>query len=476
MAYEIVKINPEVYRGYDIRGVVGKDFSDNSFYTLGKGYATFLHRRQIRECVVGMDIRETSPEFKKAFVEGLLEMGINVVDFGLSLTQIMYFAQYHYLSKGGAIITASHNPREYNGLKLGVGFSDTMISEEIQELRRIVEEGKFEGWEKRGEFREEDVFPYYKSDLFKRVPLHDCGLKVVIDSSCATTGKFLPEILREAGCEVIEQNTNLDGSFPLGTPDPTEREVVIRLAEGVKKAKADLGVTYDSDGDRLGIVDEDGRIIWNDVLVAIFAQDVINFLPGSPIVYNTLCSKATSDVISEAGGEGVMWKTGHSFIKAKVKEVRAPFGGELSGHFFFMDNFFGHDDGAFATLRLLSYLKRTGLSLKQAVDRMPKYISSPEIKLGLADNIKFKMIDEQLASDIKVMMPDAKYVTIDGFRADSKEEMAIVRASQNGPYITIKFEGKTQEQYDRLKVELSKILHKYPEIDWSVGVNIHAFE
>lgn len=476
MAYQVVDIKPDVYRGYDIRGVAEKDLTENSYYTLGKGYATFLHRRQIRDCVVGMDIRETSEMFKKAFVEGLLESGINVTDFGLSLTQIMYFAQYHYLSKGGAIITASHNPREFNGLKLGVGFSDTMVSEEIQETRKIVEEKNFATWGKRGTYVQDDVFPFYKADLFKKVPLHDAGFKVVIDSSCATTGKYLPEILREAGCEVIEQNTNLDGSFPLGTPDPTEKEVVSRLAEGVKKAHADLGVTYDADGDRLGIVDEEGGIIWNDVLVALFAQDVIHYLPGSPIVFNTLCSKATSDVITQSGGKPVMWKTGHSFIKAKVKEVRAPFGGELSGHFFFMDNFYGHDDGAFATLRLLSYLKRTGQSLKQAVEQLPKYVSSPEIKLGLADAIKFQFIEEKIGPDIAALFPNGTYTTIDGFRADSEEEMAIVRASQNGPYITIKFEGKTQEQYDHLKSELSRILHAYPEIDWAAGVNIHAFE
>jgi len=476
MGYKIVPINPDVYRGYDIRGIAEKDLSEDAYYTLGKAYATFLYRRQVRECVVGRDIRLTSEAFSKAFVEGLLESGIDVKDFGLSLTQIMYFAQYHYLSKGGAIITASHNPKNFNGLKLAVGFSDTMVSEEIQETRKIVETGTFDSWNRRGNYMEEDVFPYYSEDLFKRVPLFDCKFKVVVDSSCATTGKFLPGILRKAGCDVIEQNTNLDGSFPLGTPDPTEKDVVSRLAEGVVRSKADLGVTYDSDGDRLGIVDADGQIIWNDVLVALFAQDIIHYLPGSQIVFNTLCSKVTSDVIRESGGVPVIWKTGHSFIKAKVKEVRAPFGGELSGHFFFMDNFYGHDDGAFATLRLLSYLKRTGQTLKQAVGKLPKYVSSPEIKLGLADNIKFKLIDEKISKDVRDLFPNAEYVDIDGFRADSKDEMLIIRASQNGPYITIKFEGRTQEQYDKLKVEIAKILKKYSEIDWLSGVNVHAFE
>lgn len=473
---DIVSVPPHIYRGYDIRGLVDTDLNENVYYTLGKAYATFLYRRQINECVVGRDVRETSELYQKAFMEGLLDSGVNVVDIGLTLTQIMYFAQYHYLSKGGAIVTASHNPKEFNGLKMAVGFSDTLIGSEVQEVRQIAETKEFKSWGKRGEYKEDDVFPSYQSDLFKRLPLHDSGLKVVIDSSKATTGKFLPGILREAGCEVFEQNTDLDPTFPLGTPDPTERDVLERLGKGVKEHNADLGVSYDSDGDRLGVCDSEGNLLWNDILVALFAQDIIHYLPGSNIVFNALCSKTTSDAITAAGGNPVMWLTGHSFIKAKVKEERAPFGGELSGHFFFMDNFFGHDDGAFATLRLLSYLKRTRQTLKEAVDKLPKYVSSPEIKLGLADDIKFKMINEKFSEDIKELFPNANYVDIDGFRADTENEMVIIRASQNGPYITIKFEGRTQEQYDHLKDEVKRILQKYPEVDWKSGSNTHAFE
>jgi phosphomannomutase len=469
-------IDPSIFRGYDIRGLVDDQLSEEVYKEIARAYATFLYGRQIRECVVGQDIRGSSPKYTKAFIEGLRESGIDVVDIGLSLTQIIYFAQYHYLSKGAAMITASHNPIEFNGLKLAVGFSDTLVTSEIQELKEIVKKSKYRNWGTKGKYKKDDVFPAYKKDLFKRARINNSGLKIVVDSISATTGMFLPEILREAGCKVIEQNTTPDPTFPLGTPDPTERDVLERLATRVKKEKADLGVTYDSDGDRLGIVDEDGRLLWNDVLVALFAEDILHYLPGSPIIFNTLCSKTTSDTITRAGGKPIIWSTGHSFIKAKVKEERAPFGGELSGHFFFMDNFYGHDDGAFATLRLLQYLKRTKQSLKQAVDKLPQYISSPEIKLGLADDIKFQLIDEKISRDLEAMFPDAKYVTIDGFRADTKDEMVIIRASQNGPYITIKFEGRTQKQYDALKKGVESILKKYKDIDWSSGVNIHAFE
>lgn len=472
----INNIHPEIFRGYDIRGVVDRDLNTDVYYTLGKAYSTFLYERRITEVVVGRDVRLTSEEYQKAFVEGVLEAGLDVIDIGLTLSQILYFSQYHFLTKGAAMVTASHNPKEYNGLKLAVGYSDTLLTDEVQQIRKIAETGKFKSYGKKGTYREEEAFKYYIDDLFKKAPTENVGYKVVLDTLNATAGKFMPEILKRAGATVIAKNTELDGSFPLGTPDPTEREVIERLGKYVKEEKADLGVCYDPDGDRIGIVDGEGSPIWNDVLVAIFAKDILEYMDNAPIVFNTLCSKATSDVIESSGGVPIMWLTGHSFIKAKVKEARAPFGGELSGHMFFMDNFYGHDDTGFATLRLLGYMKRKNKSLKELVDEIPKYVSSPEIKLGLADNVKFQLIKDKISVDIKNLFPDGKYVDIDGFRADSKEEMVIVRASQNGPYITVKFEGKTQEQYDFLKLKIKEILKKYPEIDWSVGVNTHAFE
>lgn len=469
-------INPEIFRGYDIRGVNDKDLNEDVYFTLGKAYASFLYERRITEAVVGRDVRITSELYQKAFMEGLLDSGIDVIDIGLTLSQILYFSQYHFLTKGGAMVTASHNPVNYNGLKLACGYSDTLLTDEVQMIRKIAESGNFKTYSKKGSYRYEEVFSYYLEDLFKKVPTENIGYKVVLDTLNATAGKFMPEVLKRAGCTVIAKNTELDGNFPLGTPDPTERDVIERLGEYVRQEKADLGVCYDPDGDRIGIVDGDGMPIWNDVLVAIFAKDVLEYMDNAPIVFNTLCSKATSDVITSSGGVPVMWMTGHSFIKAKVKEARAPFGGELSGHMFFMDNFYGHDDTGFATLRLLNYMKRKNLTLKGIVDGLPKYVSSPEIKLGLADNIKFQLIKEKISVDIRTLFPDGKYVDMDGFRADSNDEMVIVRASQNGPYITIKFEGKTQEQYDSLKLKIKDVLKKYPEIDWSVGVNTHAFE
>src|SRR3989344_6591498 len=395
-----VTFNDHLFRGYDLRGVSGRDLDPERLEVLGRAYATFLHKRRIWEVVVGRDNRLTSKDYSDAFIKGLLESGVDVCDIGLSLAQIVYFAQYLLRFKGAAMITASHNPAEFNGLKLAVGFSDTMTSLEIQEYKKIAQSGEFKKFQRTASLSQVDVFPQYKKDILRRM-VKIWKFKVVVDTICGTAGMFLPVILREAGCEVVEQNTNLDGSFPLGTADPTEREVLERLARRVVEAGAQIGFSYDADGDRMGVGDGRGRLIWGDNLVSIFAKDLLEYLPGAKIVFNVLCSKQVNDVIEEAGGQPVMWLTGHSFIKAKIKEERAPFGGELSGHMFFADNFYGHDDEAYATLRLLSYLTRVTKSFAQVVEDLPQYESSPEIKVGCPDEFKFELIREKIAPQIK---------------------------------------------------------------------------
>ncbi len=469
----IKHINSQIFRGYDIRGLVDKDLSEDVMYTLGRAYATFLAERRIKEAAVGRDNRLTGKAYSEAFIKGLNDGGVDTIDLGLSLSQIVYFSAYEFKTKGFAMISASHNPKEYNGLKLGTGYSETMVTEDIEYFKKIVNKGEFVSGN--GSNRTEDVFPSYKKHLLKHFSLKK-KWKVVVDACCTTSGLFYPDIFRAAGCEVVEQNTIPDGNFPMGVPDPTEMEVLNRLAEGVKKADADIGFAYDPDGDRMSAVDEHGNVLWMDTIVSLFAKDVLDTMPGSPIIYNTLCSRQVTEAIVAAGGRPVMWVTGHSFIKAKVKAENAPFGGELSGHIYFTDNFYGHDDAAYASLRLMSYLERKNETLSQAVAQLPKYISSPEIKLGLADDIKFKFIANIIQADFRKAWPQAEYIDIDGIRADLPDRMAICRASQNGPYITVKFEGKTQEIYNEVKQQLKQILSSHPEINWSVGVNTHALD
>lgn len=469
------QIPDHIFRGYDIRGVADTELTDENVATIAKGYATYLLERRIYDTVLGRDCRLSSPRIHKIIVDELVKAGITVYDIGMTLSQISYWAQYYFRSKGVIMITGSHNSKEYNGLKIGTGFSQTLETKEVKDFRKLVQSGKFKARKLKGRHIEKDIFNYYVEDLFRRLD-EIRKFKIVVDTLNGAAGPFLPEIFRKAGCEVIERNTRPDGNFPLGSPDPTEREHQERLAEAVVKEKADLGFTYDTDGDRVGIVDHEGNLIWNDTLVALFAKDILEYMPGASIVFNTLCSKQVPETIKAAGGKPVIWKTGHSFIKAKVKEVNAPFGGELSGHFFFMDNFYGHDDGAIGSLRLLAYLTRVGKSLKEVIQELPQYVSSPEIKLGLADEIKFQFIDNQITGEIKPLYPDAKYITIDGVRMDTKDKMIIIRASQNGPYITIKFEAKTKEDYDILKKQIYKFLKKYKEIDFASGVNLSAFK
>lgn len=470
-----MKVPKHIFRGYDIRGIAETELTQEVVEGIAKAYATFLIRRRIRECTVGYDCRLSNIRIKDQFIKALRGAGIDVIEIGLSLTQIVYFSTYHFKTKGSVMITASHNPSEYNGFKLGTGYSETMLTDEILHIRDMIEADDFETLGKEGTHQEIDIFPEYKADVLKKSPVNK-KFKVVVDSCNGATGAFLPEILREAGCEVIEQNTELDGNFPNGTPDPTESEVLERLGERVKKEAADLGFAYDADGDRIGIVDGQGRVVWNDMLVALLARDVLEHIPGASIVYNTLCSKAVPDTIEAAGGEPVIWMTGHSFIKAKVAETRSPFGGELSGHFYLTDNFYGHDDGAYTSLRLLSYLENSNQTLAEALDSLPQYVSSPEIKFGLADDIKFEFVQKVIGADLKKLYPDAKYIEIDGVRMDTDETMAIVRASQNGPYITVKFEGKSQEQYEQLKTQLKELLSTHKEVDFESGVNTHALD
>jgi len=466
----MIRIPDHIFRGYDLRGLVGSELNDNTVMLLAKGYATWLIQRKIYDCVIGYDCRISSPKFRDIFVKEMTDAGITVYDIGMTLTQICYFACYYFRTRGMVMITASHNPKEYNGFKFGTGYSETMLTEDIHVFRDLVKSENFLTRSVKGKCIKKDIKQDYIDDLMRRIdPIRK--FKVVVDSCNGSAGIYLPDILRQVDCEVIEQNTKPDGNFPSGTPDPTESEVQERLARRVVKEKADLGFSYDTDGDRIGVVDEDGSLIWNDTLVALYSKDILNSLPGSKIVYNTLCSKQVDDVIRASGGIPVMWMTGHSFIKAKVREERAPFGGELSGHIYFVDNFYGHDDGAIATLRLLAYLTKVKRSLKQEVALLPHYISSPEIKVGCPDKVKFEFVREKIGGEIKKLYPNVKYVEIDGVRMDTDEEMLIVRASQNGPYLTVKFEAKTQIAYNRLKQQVSDILHKFKEIDFKSGVN-----
>jgi len=471
-----MQVNPNIFRGYDLRGISGKDLTPKIVEHLGRAHGTYLKRHGITKAVVGRDSRQTSPEYSISLIKGYNWAGLDTVDIGLSLVGTFYWAQYFLNIKGGAFVTASHNPAEYNGFKFAIDFSETLVSEGIQELRRMVEQEDYETGKTPAKNETKDIRQAYFNDILKRLPISK-KFKVVVDASCATAGVIAPDLLKQAGCEVIESNCQLDSSFPLGTPDPTENQVAQRLSQKVLETEADLGFSYDADGDRIGIVDGNGGIIWNDVLVALFAIDALNDHPGAKIMFNTLCSKVVSDTINKHGGVPFMWRTGHSFLKKKNQEVKAAFIGELSGHFFFSADFYNHDDGLYTTLRLLHYLSRTNQTLTQAISGLPKYISSPEIKVGCADEVKAGLINK-IALKLKTDYSQAEVIDDeragDGVRLDMADSMFVVRYSQNGPYLTIKFEALTQDKYNELKTYINNLLHSYNEVDWSYGVNVES--
>ncbi len=470
---ELKKFNiPDyIYRGYDIRGVVGEDLTGESMYILGKAYGTFLQKRRITRCVAGYDSRESSENLVMHFVNGLIECGIECIDIGMVTSPIMYFAQYAYLSKGGVIVTGSHNPIEYNGMKLGISFSETTTKDELDEIREIVEKRIFYKAKVKGKIQRKNVFPKYREFLRFLFP-EKVMYKVVVDTANSTPGLFAGKIFKDIGCVVYEYNTRIDSSFPNGTPDPTEESFQRRLSSEVLARKADFGFSFDSDGDRIGIVDDSGNIIWNDVLLCIFAKDVLERGPAK-ITFNSLCSMAVSEVIKSQGGEPYLWLTGHSFIKEKIREIKAPFGGELSGHFFFMDNFFGHDDGFYAALRLLSYCFRNKKKLSEIVSSLPRYISSPEIKIGSSEEVKFKAV-EKISRKLKKTFKYKNAYELDGIRLEWESGMVVVRASSNGPYITLRFEAKTQKEYEKIRKILKDMILKMKEINGDMNVNIES--
>lgn len=468
-----MKINPYIFRGYDLRGLVDKDLNPEIVEYLGKAYGTFLIKRGIKKTVVGHDCRLTSESYSEAIIKGMLDSGIDVIDIGLALAGNIYWAQYYFKASGCVSVSASHNPAEYNGFKFGTGFSNTMNSEEIQELRQIAEKGEFINGN--GKLEKKDIKEEYFNDLIKRFSI-PFNFKVVVDPSNSTPGVFVPELIERAGCQVVRSHCELDGKFPIGTPDPTDKKVAERLSEKVLEEKSDIGFSYDCDGDRIGVVDDKGNILWNDILVALFAVDALERNPGAKIVFNTLCSKAVQDVIRMKGGEAIMWRTGHSFIKAKAQKEKAVFAGELSGHFYFLDKFYPHDDGCYSTLALLGYLSQVKQTLSQAVAGLPQYISSPEIKIGCPDELKVGLIDI-IAEKLRRDFPLAEIIDDeragDGVRLETDDSMFVIRYSQNGPYLTIKFEAQKQEKYDELKNYIRELLKGYPEIIWQ-GVNLES--
>jgi phosphomannomutase/phosphoglucomutase len=446
-------MNPEIYREYDIRGIIGEDITEEEFIILGKGFGTYFNGLGKKNIVLGRDCRLSSPRIRDELAKGLTSAGCNVIDGGVCPTPTFYFAIRYLKADGGVMITASHNPPDYNGFKICRGF-DTIYGEEIQQVRRLIEEANFA--KGKGAHSSADIVEPYIAMIegnIGKVP----ELRVGFDAGNGTGGPVGIRILRSLGCEVHGLYCDMDGSFPNHEPDPTVLDNMRDLIKEVKEHKLDLGIGVDGDGDRIGVIDGSGNVIFGDMLLLIFARDVLAEHPGATIISEVKCSDRMYRDISAHGGNAIMWKTGHSLIKNKMKETKALLAGEMSGHMFFADRYFGYDDAIYASCRLLEILSKTGKSIGQLLEDVPESYSTPEIRVDCPDSKKFKLVNA-LRDEF-----NKKYKTIDvdGVRIVFDDGWGLVRASNTQPALVLRFEARTEERLEEIKTMVEKAINEF---------------
>ncbi len=446
-------IEKSIFRQYDIRGIVGKDLTEENVELLGKAIGSYIKTKDI---VIARDNRFSSVPFRNAMIRGLNSTGINVIDIGLAPSPVLYFALRHLKIPSGIMITGSHNPKEYNGFKILANYH-CIYGNEIQEISRIIEKNEFRKGE--GNVRVIDVLENYIVWIKQHINLKR-RVKVVVDCGNGTAGVVAPRILKELGCEVIELFCESDGSFPNHHPDPTQPELYKELAETVKNEKADLGVAYDGDGDRIGVVDETGKMVFGDQMMILFSREILKKNPGARIGIEVKCSQSLIDDVMAHGGVPVMSPTGHSIIEALMERENLVLTGEMSGHIFFADEYFGYDDAIYASARLLRLLSGSEKSVGQMLAEAPGYFSTPEIRLHCSDEKKFEVVGK-LTEAFK-----SKYnvIDIDGARVVFDDGWGLIRASNTQPVLVLRFEAKSQERLEEIQDLFRKALSAFPEI------------
>jgi phosphomannomutase/phosphoglucomutase len=449
----------QIFREYDIRGVVGRDLNAETTGTIAHGFGAYLGRAGVRCAVVGHDNRVSSPELYAAAIRGLTDTGCDVVGIGLAITPMLYFALHHFELRGGMMVTASHNPPEFNGFKLCVG-PGTLYGSQIQEVRALADAAsRSTNAGSAGKTEARAIFPAYRQTLVDRIRLGR-RLRVVLDCGNGTAGAFAPEIFRGWGCEVLPLYCDPDPAFPHHHPDPVAPENLTDLIRVVREHGADLGVGLDGDGDRIGIVDDQGAILWGDLLMALFWREVLAAHPGAVALVEVKCSQALIDEIRRLGGRPEFTRTGHSLIKARMREVGAVFAGEMSGHMFFADEYFGFDDAVYAAGRLLRMLSRTDRPLSSLAADIPRYYATPEIRVACPDERKFEVV----AALTREFRSRYQIIDVDGARIVFPDGWALVRASNTQPVLVIRAEGTTPKALERAKSVLADALRRHAEV------------
>lgn len=437
-----------IFRQYDIRGIVDKDLGEVEVDRISRAFAAYALEQGQTQILLGYDNRHSSPRFRDIAARALIESGLKVIDLGMVITPIFYFASHHLNIHAGLMITASHNPSEYNGFKLLLGES-TIYGEQIQEIKRMAEAGSFRLADG-GSIVSHSVNQAYHDMIVEKIKMGPRKLKVVVDCGNGTASLFAPQILRSLGCEVLEIYCDSDPDYPNHHPDPVNPKNMTALVDMVLDCRADLGIGFDGDGDRLGVVDAEGNMIWGDMLMILFWRELLPRYPGSQAIVEVKCSQSLIDEIERLGGEPLMYKTGHSLIKAKMKEIEAIFTGEMSGHMFFADEYYGYDDAIYAAARLLSLLSNQEKSLAELLKDVPRYYSTPEIRLPSGDDTKF----EQVEAVIKHFETRYDIIKIDGARILFPKGWGLVRASNTGPELIVRCEGNTPQALEAIKTEL----------------------
>lgn len=454
-------MNRSIFREYDVRGLVDTDLTPDLVVKLGRAVGTYAAGQGVRAMTLGRDCRLSSASLSAAMQEGLLSSGLDVIDIGTCATPMLYFSVRHLKMGGGVMVTGSHNPPEFNGFKICVG-PDTIYGGEIQKLREIIERDDFRTGT--GRARSVDVSrPYldYIHDNVKILP----GLRVVLDGGNGVGGHFARPLFERYGCDLISLYEEMDGRFPNHHPDPTVPDNLRDLIICVRRTKADVGIAFDGDADRIGVVTDQGEILWGDELLLLFSRFILKEQPGAAVIGEVKCSQRLYDDIAAHGGRPIMWKAGHSLIKGKMKEEKAVLAGEMSGHLFFADRYFGYDDAIYAAARLLEILSTTGQTLSDILADVPRTFTTPEIRIDCPDGIKFDVV----RNVTEVFRKDYRIIDTDGVRILFPDGWGLIRASNTQPVLVLRFESSTEKTLGEIRAlvdrELNRVIRRYAEKD-----------
>ena len=450
-------MNPHVFRQYDIRGHAERDFDDDFVCALGRSLGTFYAKRGLQRIAVGRDCRLSSPRLHRALCSGLLRSGVDVVDIGIGPTPLLYFAVHHLDLDGGVQITGSHNPPDENGFKMMVG-KGSLFGDDIEELRAAIETERFHD-APRGALQTIDVAPAYVANAKGSVHLGRKDIRFAIDAGNGAGGPLALETMWALGLHPVALLCEMDGTFPVHHADPTEPETLEMLKARVIGDGLELGFAYDGDADRVGVVDARGEVIWGDKLMIILSRAILQEHPGATIIGEVKCSQTMYDDIARRGGRGVLWKTGHSLIKTKMKEEHALLAGEMSGHIFFADRYYGFDDAIYATLRLLEIVSHSSIPLHEMLSDVPDTFATPEIRVESDDARKFELVRRI----VEHYRPTHALVDIDGARIQFEGGWGLVRASNTQPVLVLRFEADSQERLTAIRDEVESVLSRFSD-------------